>query len=388
MKRAEDFRQAIGTADPSFDGALRRTLTDLQTKEEPRMKRKMSAALALAAAIVLLTVTALAAGRMLPGVLEMLFENEIPEVPQGMVQEVNNLHGETPYAQFSVRELIWDGLGVYVAVDLTPKSEEYLLLPSTLDHDIAPNRPASVLGLADTGNETVAEYAARTGKTMIWTSLYLDSPTTLGITLLSKKDLHPNGDGSWTIVQRGILGRQEEPQMKVGCYTARLTSVDTLPEDMRNTSVDNRWFLGWSPVFEEGNEFRSIPLSLDEVASPLEVRTMAACEEVWKLRSVRLDNVTVTRTPVATYLDVACELMLEGEDFMSSFIFTDADLYRPHLRPFIIGSQVRNEGSIVHWLVCYPLTEEIPDDLWLQLFVSRADSIASRDAGTVHITLK
>ena len=61
MKSAEDFRKEFGTAEESFRHCVRQTLTELECKEVKPVKKKISVGLVLAAAIMLLTVGAVAA---------------------------------------------------------------------------------------------------------------------------------------------------------------------------------------------------------------------------------------------------------------------------------------------------------------------------------------
>ncbi len=122
MKTAKDFRQALGSADADFEGAMLQTLSRLQ-KEEKTMKRKMSLSLALAFALLMLTIGgALAAGMGIFGQmgqdnekLNLIEQNALANdasitLPAGEKNQIP--------VTFSIAQSFYDGQRLYVSYAL------------------------------------------------------------------------------------------------------------------------------------------------------------------------------------------------------------------------------------------------------------------------------
>lgn len=122
----EDFRGLYRTAPPSLYDDVRAALAPLpEGKEQTVVKKKISISIVLAAALAILSVTALAAGGI------QLFrhngtENN-PIVPLDGAEElvVTKLgQAENAHAILSVEEAVYDGQGVMALLKLTPKDTE------------------------------------------------------------------------------------------------------------------------------------------------------------------------------------------------------------------------------------------------------------------------
>lgn len=122
MKTAKDFRQALGSADAGFEGAMLQTLSRLQ-KEEKKMTKKMSLSLAMAIALLMLTVGgALAAGMGIFGLLGQ--ENEKLSLIEQQALE-NDASITLPAGEknqipvtFSIAQSFYDGQRLYVSYAL------------------------------------------------------------------------------------------------------------------------------------------------------------------------------------------------------------------------------------------------------------------------------
>ena len=105
-----------------YDG-VREVLSHLpEGKEKNIVKRKMSFSFILAAALVLISVTALAAGRL--NLFRQTSERENPIVPLSGADElvVTNLGRiENDHAALTIEEAVYDGQGAMVLVRLTPR---------------------------------------------------------------------------------------------------------------------------------------------------------------------------------------------------------------------------------------------------------------------------
>lgn len=128
MKNAEEFRRELGEVDESFERCVRQTLMDLEREEEKPVKKKISLGLVLALAVMLLTVTAMAAGQW--GIMSFLEE-------QGVTQEDGVLLTEIPRqvsrsdgpVKVTIEEALCDGERLYLAVMAKPMKEKTLVVP-------------------------------------------------------------------------------------------------------------------------------------------------------------------------------------------------------------------------------------------------------------------
>lgn len=144
------------------DEAVRRIR--MAVKEEKPVTKKMNAALALVMAMLLLAGVAVAAGT---GMLDFLSRKMGQSVLPGAEEIVQNdiAFAETEYASFHVRQAAYDGQSALIMVEAVPAGDSYLLLEET----VCPEEDRIVLLIPDAqdGEQTIAEYAAENGLTMI-----------------------------------------------------------------------------------------------------------------------------------------------------------------------------------------------------------------------------
>lgn len=122
MKTGEDFRREMAEGEASFRLRVEQTLLALPD-DAPVMKRRISAGLAVAFALLMMTVAALAANWW--GIGEFLNRDDL-----GMMTVDSAFSTETRYATFTVTEHIYDGRGVYFVLAVRPVEEKTLLLPA------------------------------------------------------------------------------------------------------------------------------------------------------------------------------------------------------------------------------------------------------------------
>jgi len=143
MKTADDFRKSIGGADASFYRFVDQTLCSLECEEVRPVKKKISMGFALAAGLVLLAVTALAAGSWgIVGFIrkqggEAMEEKLVTQVKQNAYLPVFNadkdhlpsrlVTGESTLVDISLDEVLRDGDWLYVAMTLKPKQYRTLV---------------------------------------------------------------------------------------------------------------------------------------------------------------------------------------------------------------------------------------------------------------------
>ena len=136
MKSAEDFRKDFGETEESFRLCVCQTLRSLECKEEQPVKRKISMGLVLALTVMLLTVTAVAAGQW--GILDFIKEHGQTADPERLVTQmdqgtykVENTYarpGESELVDVELEEILYEDGWLYAAMLVTPKQEKTLVI--------------------------------------------------------------------------------------------------------------------------------------------------------------------------------------------------------------------------------------------------------------------
>ena len=126
MKSREAFLQSFGSADEAFAGLVRRTVAELQQKEEKIVKKKMSFGLVLAAAIMLVGATALAVGMW--GIGDHLAESGRELRPYQLISDVPQRMAENDVMDVLIEEALCDGEMFYMTVRFTPKQPGTLVV--------------------------------------------------------------------------------------------------------------------------------------------------------------------------------------------------------------------------------------------------------------------
>ena len=136
----------------------------MAVKEEKPVKKKMNVALALVMAMLLLAGVAVAAGT---GMLDFLDRRMGQTVLPGAEEIVQSdiVFAETEYASFHVRQAAYDGQSALIMVEAVPAGDSFLLLEETVCPE--EDRIALLMPDAQNGEQTIAEYAAENGLTMI-----------------------------------------------------------------------------------------------------------------------------------------------------------------------------------------------------------------------------
>lgn len=144
------------------DEAVRRIR--MAVKEEKPVKKKMNVALALVMAMLLLAGVAVAAGT---GMLDFLNRRMGQIVLPGAEEIVQNdvAVAQTDYATIHVRQAAYDGQSALIMAEAVPAGDSYLLLDATVCPE--EERIARLIPDAQSGEQTIAEYAAENGLSMI-----------------------------------------------------------------------------------------------------------------------------------------------------------------------------------------------------------------------------
>lgn len=161
MKTAEQFKHSIGKADEAFVHGIRQTLAKLECKEEKPVKKKISMGLVLAAAIMLLTVTAVAAGQW--GIVSFLEERgDVPGNGVLLTEMPPQASQADELVQVTIEEALSDGERLYLAVTAKALKDKTLVVPYV--NDIAAEGTMSVMNNPDYDKTlSVQEYAEKQG---------------------------------------------------------------------------------------------------------------------------------------------------------------------------------------------------------------------------------
>lgn len=197
MRDIKDLKNAFGKADAGFVNNVYQTLENIRAQEARKPVKRMGLRLAavIAAVLILSTGTVLAVTNTW-GILDFLSGRTntgvLPEAAGLVQKDVVQSSSQTEFGTFEVREAIYDGMNVYLVVDVKPASPKYLLLGP----DAYPEDPISNLGphfSEKTG--TIADYARENNLEMINTSL--------GISGVSSVDYLLNEDGTLVYMING-----------------------------------------------------------------------------------------------------------------------------------------------------------------------------------------
>ena len=131
MKTVEDFRKSIGKADEDFLRGIRQTLTVLECEEEQPVKRKISMGLVLAVMVMLVTVTALAAGSW--GILDYIREQGKEPAEYKLVMQVPQEYSGSHWVDMTIDEALVDGGKAYLAMTVKPKTEKTIIVPRVMN---------------------------------------------------------------------------------------------------------------------------------------------------------------------------------------------------------------------------------------------------------------
>lgn len=283
MKRADDFKRAIGPADPAFESRIHRTLAELSHKEEERPVKRFSVSLGLVLAIVLLAAVALAAANQW-GVMDFLdnrFGVEVlPEATGLIQQDVPQEGGKADLATFTLREAVLDGRDIFMVVAIAPADGETLLLGV----DAMPGDPTGFMGqrFADM-NMTIADYAAQQGKTKLVHTNIGEDTDALGMEgIINSLDFVLEEDGTLVYILTGGLTTDEDTvPVTLRCITIPFTA------DGANYDMDARQEVSLSFTLQSADVKAEV--------SSVEPAVYADC-------GVRVDRVTLSSSAMSTHV--------------------------------------------------------------------------------------
>lgn len=289
MKTKDDFKRALGPADPGFEHCIHQTLTKLYQNEEDKPVKKISTSLILVMVLLLIVAVAFAAASQW-GVLDFMEKRGgtaspvLPAAADLIQQNVQQKGGETDQATFSVREAIYDGQQLYMVIAVTPKADNLLLLGS----GVAPSDPMGRMGPGfEEQSQTIMGYANQQGGLTLLRTHIFDEASAMGMEgYFNEMDSVLEEDGTLVYMLRGPYTAQESPlSVKLICLVTPFVDVAV------NDVLD---------IDQEQQAELTFTLQDAEVS-----RTVASREPVeFADCGVRVDRVTLSGTAMSTQVQV------------------------------------------------------------------------------------
>jgi len=248
----------------------------IPTTHKPRLRFPAAAAVAIICILTIGTATALALTNTW-GIMDFLTNRQhnvevLPDATNIIQTEILQDGGEAGLATFSVREAVFDGLNVYIVVEVKPARQNYLLLgPDTMLSD-----PISEMGPLYEGiSDTVDEYANKNDMIPIRTGISFMADS-ISIDFLREAD----GTLVYMLNSRYIDGNPQVT-LDLNCITVQFVNGEYDMEDIQRETLTVT--------------FQNIG-TLDSVIS-VSTADYADC-------GLRVDKVTLIRTPMEIYAEI------------------------------------------------------------------------------------
>lgn len=286
MISKNNFKNAFGEADVQFKNNVQQTLKKIEENEEINLMKKKSLrwAVTVAVACMMITTTAVAAIINPWGIFDFLSNRRnnveiLPDASQIVQDDVEQTGGQSELAAFTVRQAVFDGKYVYIAVAVKPANPKDMLLGT----DAMPSDPIGNMGpLFADKNISIAEYALENNKTLLHTSVF-----DAGTAIIDTIDFILEDDG--TLVY-----------MLSGSYDGN--DVTELPMEL-NCSVEPYINQQGEDVIDISNKQDTKLAITLKAAEPIGA---VSCVEpvIYADCGVRVDKVTLTGTPMAIYVKI------------------------------------------------------------------------------------
>lgn len=371
MKTGEDFRKAFPDTEDSFRNAAYQALTALHP---PRSKTSLRFKPLLAFALIL----ALLMGAAVAGTVEKwsLFSN-VPDYmrtateaeQKQMKSSFQPVSVNGRYVNMTVREAVYDGFGLYMAVDMVPHNAEVFLIP---DLNVELDEPADEAFGSFPSDVTLAEHIAALG----YTAIYRVDISTRIQSMIFPGGIAYNEDGSFTFFVRQRV--TDPAYLQQAELSAILGAVI-----MRNTG---------SQVTNGSTWLETVEAELNIPAQPLlEVKQSAeAFSHVFEKSGAKITNIKLQRTPLTTYL-TADVIVINEEAFADRFpnyYFSPSDKDGTHLHSgyFNISGISINQETGSYEYRCTLSLSTLPEMLYMSEYERGSNAPVPLD--TIRIPLQ
>ncbi|MBR4081879.1 MAG: DUF4179 domain-containing protein [Clostridia bacterium] len=339
MRTAEDFRREMGDGDASFRQCVMQTLATLP-EEEPKMKRKASAGLVIAIALLMMTMAALAANWW--GIGEFLRNDGADgiTVPAGATVE-------TKYATFTVTEYIYDGRGLYIAMAVRP-TEEGTLLQYGGDATLLLKEGKVI----ETTGVTWEEYFTQQGyKQRIWTQIDVSLDGRSMFYTINRANLEK--DGTLTLLLFSLFdGQPEDLNLTIDC------GAHTKDVFLRGTTWQNKHHI------KKGQMQLTLPRNASEEAHWRNAEPLVMNEI-----GVTLDTVRFITTPLITYFEIDYTAHDPAKNYyFFRFVNEDGTLrkFKSPIEPHMMNEMVDDTTGRGRWVGIITLEDAMPGNVYVK----------------------
>ena len=306
MKK-RDFRAAFGKPDADFVSCVQYTLRRLREEEERPVKRKLrlSAAIAVAACLILATAAFAAASHW--GLFDFLDQGgdsgALPEAAEIVATDPPQQGGAGELASFRLRETVYDGEYVYMVVDATPADGILLLGPGLLPPDAMRD-----LTKEDSDAMTIGEYAEANDLQMAIVGISTAAAAEGAEDAITSFDWRLEADGTLVFMLSGDAPRGAGDAFE----TTLLCSVTPLVSAPEGEGIIMQYFEedGEEPVSKYiGYDVDEAHIQRSELAFALTAAGSAEAQAydlgaAYPGCGVRVERVTFEPSPMALYYEI------------------------------------------------------------------------------------
>lgn len=306
MKTQNDFKRALGSADPDFVACINQTLTKLQINEEEKPMKKISTSFILVMVLLSIATMAFAAASQW-GIFEFIQDrgNEnaiLPEASELIQYDSSQQVGQTDSASFSLREAIFDGQQLYMVIAVKPTDPNTLLLGCD-------NLPSD--GVSNMGPDykdlpmAIMDYAYKNNKTTLLHTNVYDAAIRVGEAgFFESAQSILEEDGTLVYMLQGPY-TSEQKTLEVNLLCQVIPYVDITENDVLDTD-------------------KTQVTELSFVLETAEVRNVVVSEEatIFEDCGVRIDQITLTGTAMSTHIEVEFTVVDEA-----AYALTDDGLW-------------------------------------------------------------
>lgn len=363
MKTGKDFRREFPETEEGFRRAVDNALDGLADAPARRAFRVPRMAIALAAALLLLTSAAVAATMYRMNIQDFIDRSNYANLSEEARQVLMNSDFEdvviaNRYADITVTEAVYDGMALYALVEVKPKDEDTFYVPYYMM-----DSTAYTYGRSYPKDVGIRDYAEQLGYQNVM-ALVFRTDVEAG----SYYDSCINEDGSFSLMWWSLVRPEYQglPQLEVD---------------------------GFVNFEKNGNRFASAPVSM---VIPLagEVQRAASPEgenAVIEPAGVQINSVEAIRTPMSTYIIVNYDIVDNKayQNYMpyKSFVILDENGEAVSKGAFPLSLRIgRNEDKSIWGDRRFYLTNRIYDEMPTQVTVTISEDEESAEVGyTFHL---
>ena len=274
MKKGEDFRREFPVVDEGFSRAAYIALADLTEVRKGYGMPMPKLAMILVAAVILLSSVAVAATVHRLNIQDFTDRSDkanlTEEARRILATDFLDVIIDNPYADMVVTEAVYDGMAVYVLVQVKPVNEDAFIIPSHLFE----NNQAFSYGSSYPTDMSIQQYAEQLGYQDV-----IAMQGTFKETSGQYYDSALNEDGSFSLMLWGLVRPEyrDLPELKINMTT--------------NMEKNGRWFDEQEAVF-----------SIPRAGKTVTANSKEGEAVIFENAGVCVKEIKVIRTPMSTYI--------------------------------------------------------------------------------------